>query len=92
MTDVDLLKVIADSGYCSEKNLKFCIENNIRPFIKLQEHEKMKTKKYYQDIGKHYNMKEIKRIENLLIKQLVISKVLNKNLSTMNVLVVKAVH
>lgn len=26
MTEIDLLKVIANSGYCSEKNLRFCIK------------------------------------------------------------------
>lgn len=46
----------ADSGYCSEKNLLFLRENSINPYIKLQTHEKMKTRAYKNDIGKHYNM------------------------------------
>ena len=49
----------ADSGYCSEKNLHFNKENNIKSYIKLQTHEKMKTRAYQNDIGKHYNMEKI---------------------------------
>ncbi len=48
--------VTADSGYCSEKNLLYLRENSINPYIKLQTHEKMKTRAYKNDIGKHYNM------------------------------------
>jgi len=48
--------VTADSGYCSEKNLLYLKENRINPYIKLQTHEKMKTRAYKKDIGKHYNM------------------------------------
>lgn len=46
----------ADSGYCSEKNLVYLKERKIKSFIKLQTHEKMKTRAYQEDIGKHYNM------------------------------------
>ena len=49
----------ADSGYCSEKNLHFNKVNNIKSYIKLQTHEKMKTRAYQNDIGKHYNMEKI---------------------------------
>ena len=49
--------VTADSGYCSEKNLIYLRNNHINPYIKLQIHEKMKTRAYKNDIGKHYNMK-----------------------------------
>ena len=48
--------VTADSGYCSEKNLLYLKENGIRSYIKLQEHEKRKTRAYKEDIGKHYTM------------------------------------
>lgn len=65
MTGVSLKEIIADSGYCSEKNLNFCKLNNIEAFIKLQEHEKMQTRKYHQDIGKHYNMEEIEKLDDL---------------------------
>ncbi|GMQ65331.1 hypothetical protein AN2V17_45750 [Vallitalea sp. AN17-2] len=34
----------------------FLKENNIKSYIKLQTHEKMKTKAYQNDIGKYYNM------------------------------------
>ena len=48
--------VTADSGYCSEKNLLYLKENGIRSFIKLQDHEKRKTRAYKEDIGKYSNM------------------------------------
>ena len=48
--------VTADSGYCSEKNLLYLKENEIRSFIKLQDHEKRKPRAYREDIGKYYNM------------------------------------
>ncbi len=51
-----LEEVTADSGYCSEKNLLYLKENGISSYIKLQEHEKRKTKAYKEDIGKYYNM------------------------------------
>ena len=47
----------ADSGYCSEKNLLYLKENGITSYIKLQDHEKRKTRAYKEDIGKYYNMK-----------------------------------
>ena len=46
----------ADSGYCSEKNLLYLKENEIKSFIKLQDHEKRKTRAYKEDIGKYSNM------------------------------------
>ncbi|WP_246543218.1 IS1182 family transposase [Fusibacter paucivorans] len=49
-------EVTADSGYCSEKNLWFLEENNIDSYIKLQEHEAMKTRAYQKNIGKYRNM------------------------------------
>lgn len=55
--------VTADSGYSSEKNLLFLNEHKIQSYIKLQEHEQMKTKAYQQDISKHYNMKRIENAE-----------------------------
>lgn len=51
-----LKEVTADSGYCSEKNLLFLKEHEIDSYIKLQDHEKRKTRAYKEDIGKHYNM------------------------------------
>lgn len=49
--------VTSDSGYCSEKNLLFLRQNGINPYIKLQTHDKMKTRAHKNDIGKHYNMR-----------------------------------
>ena len=51
-----LEEVTADSGYCSEKNLLYLKQNQISSYIKLQDHEKRKTRAYAQDIGKYYNM------------------------------------
>lgn len=51
-----LKEVTADSGYCSEKNLLFLKEHGIESYIKLQDHEKRKTRAYKEDIGKYYNM------------------------------------
>lgn len=48
--------VTADSGYSSEKNLLFLKENEIMSYIKLQQHEVMKTRAFQNDIGKFYNM------------------------------------
>lgn len=52
-----LEEVTTDSGHCSEKNLLYLKENGISSYIKLQDHEKRKTKAYKEDIGKYYNMK-----------------------------------
>ena len=51
-----LESVTADSGYCSEKNLLYLKENGIRSYIKLQDHEKRKTRAYKEYIRKYYNM------------------------------------
>jgi len=79
MTGVKLKEFIADSGYCSEKGLKYLEDNEIKAFIKLQEHEQMKTRKYKNNIGKHYNMKKIdestyKCENNKLLKYVYTSK------------------
>ena len=52
-----LEEVTADSGYCSEKNLLYLKEKGIESYIKLQDHEKHKTRAYAEDISKYYNMK-----------------------------------
>ncbi len=51
-----LEEVTADSGYCSEKNLLYLKEQEIDSYIKLQDHEKRKTRAYKENIGKYYNM------------------------------------
>lgn len=51
-----LEEVTADSGYCSEKNLLYLKQNGIASYIKLQDHEKRKTRAYAEDISKYYNM------------------------------------
>ena len=52
-----LKEVTADSGYCSEKNLLYLKRKGITSYIKLQDHEKRKSRAYEEDIGKYYNMK-----------------------------------
>ena len=52
-----LEEVTADSGYCSEKNLLYLKQNEISSYIKLQNHEKRKTRAYSEDISKYYNMR-----------------------------------
>ena len=52
-----LKEVTADSGYCSEKNLLYLKQNGIASYIKLQDHEKRKTRAYKEDISKYYNMR-----------------------------------
>ena len=52
-----LKEVTADSGYCSEKNLLYLKEKGITSYIKLQDHEKRKSRAWQEDIGKYYNMK-----------------------------------
>ena len=52
-----LEEMTADSGYCSEKNLLYLKEKGIESYIKLQDHEKRKTRAYAEDISKYYNMK-----------------------------------
>jgi len=52
-------EVTADSGYSSEANLVYLKNNNIDSYIKLQMHEKMKTRAYKNDPGKFYNMEKI---------------------------------
>lgn len=53
----NLKEVTADSGYCSETNLLFLKKHGIESYIKLQDHEKRKTRAYKDDIGNYYNMR-----------------------------------
>ena len=57
--EIELEEVTADSGYCSEKNLLYLKKNDINSYIKLQDHEKRKTRAYKEAIGKYYNMKTV---------------------------------
>jgi transposase len=58
-----LEEVTADSGYSSEQNLRYLREEGIESYIKLQTHEKMKTRAYRNDIGKHHNMVKVDDVE-----------------------------
>ena len=44
------------TGKESEKNLLYLKGNEIQSYIKLQDHEKRKTRAYKEAIGKYYNM------------------------------------
>lgn len=55
-----LEEVTADSGYSNEQNLSYLEEEGIESYIKLQTHEKMKTRAYKNEIGRHYNMEKVK--------------------------------
>lgn len=70
MLGVTLLELTADSGYCSEINLRYLRDNNIESYIKLQEHEKKKTRRYYEQIGKHYNMEKVETVDSTGCKQI----------------------
>ena len=51
-------EVTADSGYCSEKNLLYLKEQNISSYIKLQDHERRKTRALsgrYWEVLQHEN-------------------------------------
>jgi hypothetical protein len=41
--------VTADSGYCSEKNLLYLKEKGSKSYIKLQDHEKRKTRAFKEE-------------------------------------------
>ena len=47
-----LEEVTADSGYCSEKNLLYLKDHKITSYIKLQDHEKRKTRAYTEEYWK----------------------------------------
>ena len=48
---------IAVPVYSHNLNLLYLKEHKISSYIKLQDHEKRKTRAYKEDIGKYYNMK-----------------------------------
>ena len=50
-------EIVADSGYESEENYLFLEENGQLAYIKPQNYEISKTRKYRQDIGRMENMK-----------------------------------
>lgn len=49
--------LVADSGYESEQNYLYLSENNITSYIKPNNYEKRKTRKFKNDISKRENMK-----------------------------------
>ena len=51
--------IIADAGYESEENYEYLFNNNYTPYIKPQNYEKQKTRKYKQDISKVENMQYV---------------------------------
>lgn len=55
--DKKIRRLVADSGYESEENYMFLKENNIESFIKPQNYEQKKKRKYKNDISRKENMK-----------------------------------
>ena len=54
-------EVVADAGYESEENYLFLEENGQLSYIKPQNYEILKTRKYRQDIGRMENMRIMSR-------------------------------
>jgi transposase len=50
-------KIVADAGYESEENYTYLVENEQQAYIKPTNYERMKTKKFREDISKRENMK-----------------------------------
>jgi transposase len=50
-------KIVADAGYESEENYAYLAENGQQAYIKPTTYERMKTKKFREDISKRENMK-----------------------------------
>ena len=48
--------IVADAGYESEENYEYLFNNNYTPYIKPQNYEKQKTRKFKQDISRVENM------------------------------------
>ena len=48
--------IVADAGYESEENYEYLFNNNYTPYIKPQNYEKQKTRKFKHDISKVENM------------------------------------
>ncbi|WP_155827491.1 transposase, partial [Leptotrichia sp. oral taxon 879] len=48
--------IVADAGYESEENYEYLFNNNYTPYIKPQNYEKQKTRKFKQDISRAENM------------------------------------
>ena len=59
-----LEEVIADSGYCREKNLLYLKENKIDSYIKLQDHEKRILKRQIRSIQTECHFVDIKKTED----------------------------
>lgn len=48
--------IVADAGYEIEENYEYLFNNNYTPYIKSQNYEKQKTRKFKQDISRVENM------------------------------------
>lgn len=60
---IKVQEIVADSGYSSENNLQYLHDHDIAAFIKAQNHEQKKKRKYHEDISKHYNMEQVVEID-----------------------------
>jgi len=54
--DLKFKNIVADAGYESEENYEYLFNNNYTPYIKPQNYEKQKIRKFKQDISRVENM------------------------------------
>ena len=54
--DLKFKNIVADAGYESEENYEYLFNNNYTSYIKPQNYEKQKTRKFKHDISKVENM------------------------------------
>ena len=54
--DLKFKNIVADAGYEIEENYEYLFNNNYTPYIKSQNYEKQKTRKFKQDISRVENM------------------------------------
>ena len=75
-TDKDATFMRMDAGYESEENYEYIFNNNYTPYIKPQNYEKQKTRKFKQNISKAENittekgMKLYKLVVNYVLREI----------------------
>ena len=67
LKDYKYKKIVADAGYESEENYTYFEEQEQLAFIKPTNHEKAKTRKYKNDIGRRENMSMMRRQTAILV-------------------------
>ena len=79
--------IIADSGYESEENYVYLEENNQKSFIKPQNYENTKSKKFKNNIGKreNQNLDIFRKLKYMNVK-IVMTVLLNQNVQKQRVI------